>query len=148
MPSPPDDNEVQNQSGAQRLIGYVLDVSHSDKKARCRLDVTDEHLNRHNVLHGGIISCLLDTAAGVTASLSVDETGRTPFLSVSISINYIGPLTPGTVTAIGEITGGGRNILFVAAELFDADGILRATSSGVYKRVSKTQHSEGAASKP
>lgn len=137
MPLVPDDTVIIGETGTQRLIGYVLDVGHADKRGRCRLEVTSDHLNRHNVLHGGISSCLLDSAAGASASLRVDDSGRAPFLTVSMSINYIGPIHPGMVEAIGTITGGGRNILFVTGELFDADGVLRATSSGVYKRVPK-----------
>jgi len=92
-------------------------------------------LNRHGVLHGGITSCLLDSAAGATASLTVDESGRAPFLSVSISINYIAPAKPGLVEATGLITGGGRNLIFVSAELRSGAGDLLSTSNGVYKRV-------------
>jgi acyl-coenzyme A thioesterase 13 len=136
LPSAPDPNVIVNETGAQRLLGYVLDVGGSDKHGRCRLDITQDHLNRHNVLHGGITSCLLDTAAAATASLSVDDTGRAPFRSVSLSVNYIAPAKPGRVEATGQITGGGRTLLFVSGELRDASGDLIATSSGVYKRVS------------
>lgn len=135
MPSTSEHTLIAGETGAQRLMGYVLDVGHPDKRARCQLEVTAEHLNRHHALHGGISSCLLDSAAGATASLSVDETGRAPFLSVSISINYIAPAKPGTVEATGAITGGGKNLLFVSGELRDAEGGLLATSTGIYKRV-------------
>ena len=135
MPSAPDPAIITGETGAQRLIGYVIDVGHPDKRARCRLEITPDHLNRHGVLHGGISGCLLDSAAGATASLSVDDTGRAPFLSVSLAVNYIGPAKPGMVEAVGSITGGGRNLLFVSAELCDAGGAVLATSTGVYKRV-------------
>ena len=129
--------EIIGETGAQDLMGYVLDVGHPDKRARCRLVVAEQHLNRHKVLHGGIAACLLDSAAGATASLSIDNTGRAPFLSVSLSINYIAPGQPGKVEAIGTITGGGKSLIFVDARLHDDDGNLIATSTGTYKRVSK-----------
>ena len=128
---------IHDETGAQRLLGYVLDVSHPDKRARCGLQVGDHHLNRHQVLHGGIISCLLDSAAGATASLSVDDTGRVPFLSVSLTVNYVAPAYPGWIEAIGEITGGGRSVLHVNGELRDDEDRLIATSTSVYKRVSE-----------
>ncbi|WP_299965073.1 PaaI family thioesterase [uncultured Roseobacter sp.] len=130
---------ITGETGAQQLMGYVLDVGHPDQRARCRLEVTRDHLNRHGVLHGGISSCLLDSAAGATASLSVDATGRVPFLSVSLNINYVAPARPGPIEATGMITGGGRSLLFVAAELRDRDGTVLATSTGVYKRVPETR---------
>lgn len=137
MPLADDTSVIIDETGTQRLLGYVLDVGQPDKRARCRLEVTEDHLNRHNVLHGGIISCLLDNATGATASLSVDDTGRVPFMTISININYIAPACPGPVEAIGSITGGGRNLLFVSGELRDTAGNIIATSTGVYKRVPK-----------
>lgn len=135
MPLALSPNQTTNETGAQRLIGHVLDVGATDKRARVWLDITEDHLNRHKVLHGGITSCLLDSAAGATASLSVDDTGRVPFLSVSLSINFIAPAKLGRVEATGKITGGGQKLLFVSAELHDAAGTLVATSTGIYKRV-------------
>ncbi|MEP1441835.1 MAG: PaaI family thioesterase [Hyphomicrobiales bacterium] len=139
MPLAYNSDEIIGETGAQKLVGYVLDVGAPDKRARCWLDITESHLNRHKVLHGGITSCLLDSAAGATASLSVDDTGRAPFLSVSLSVNFVAPVKPCRVEAIGQITGGGRNLLFVSSELRDAKGALIATSTGVYKRVPEAQ---------
>ncbi|WP_411891025.1 PaaI family thioesterase [Yoonia sp. SDW83-1] len=136
MPCAPDPLIITGETGTQRLIGYVLDVSGTDSRARCRLDVRDDHLNRHNVLHGGIISCLLDSAAGATASMQVDPGGRQPFLSISLNVNFIAPARPGPVEAVGEVTGGGLKLKFVSAELRDDDGRLIATSTGTYKQVS------------
>ena len=67
---------IRDETGAQRLLGYTLDVGEGDGRARCRLVVDDRHLNRSGVLHGGIAAMLLDNACGATASLTVDDTGR------------------------------------------------------------------------
>lgn len=127
---------IQNETGTQRLIGYVLDVSHPDKQARCSLTLTDAHLNRHCVLHGGIATVVLDSALGATASLTVDPMGRAPFLTISLTTAFIAPAIEGAqLTATGRVTGGGRALVFAEGELKDADGILIATATGVFKRV-------------
>lgn len=126
---------ITDETGTQRLVGYVVDVGHPDGRARCWLDLDARHLNRHNVLHGGIASMLLDSASGTTASKSVDPTGRTPFLTISLTTQFLAPGTPGRVTATGTITGGGRGLKFISAELTHEDGTLIATSTGVFKRV-------------
>lgn len=126
---------IVDETGAQRLVGYTIDVSQPDRRARCRLIVGDRHLNRHGVLHGGIAMTLLDNACGATASLTVDETGRTPFLTISFTTDFLAAGRPGGVTAVGRITGGGRSLKFIAAELLHDDGTLIATASGVFKRV-------------
>lgn len=126
---------IRDETGTQRMLGYTLDVGQPDRRARCRLIVDDRHTNRHGVLHGGIAATLLDSAAGATASLTVDDRGRRPFLTVSLSIDFIRPARRGGVTATGRIVGGGRSLLFVAAELVQDDGTLIATASGVFKPV-------------
>ncbi|MCZ0962311.1 PaaI family thioesterase [Paracoccus benzoatiresistens] len=126
---------IVDETGTQRLVGYTLDVGQPDRRARCHLVVDDRHTNRHGVLHGGIASMLLDSACGATASLTIDDSGRRPFLTISLNIDFVGAGRQGGVTATGRVIGGGRSLLFVAGELVHDDGTLIATASGVFKRV-------------
>lgn len=126
---------IVDETGTQRLVGYTLDVGQPDRRARCRLLVDDRHTNRHGVLHGGIAAMLLDSACGATASLTVDDSGRRPFLTISLTVDFVGAGRPGGVTATGRVVGGGRSLLFVAGDLVHDDGTLIATASGVFKRV-------------
>ncbi|NNE53983.1 MAG: PaaI family thioesterase [Sulfitobacter sp.] len=125
---------IRDETGTQTLIGYVVDVS-DGVRGRCFLDVGPQHTNRHGVLHGGIASCLLDNASGTTGSLTVDETGKAPFLTISMNTHYVAPGRAGRVTATGRVVGGGRSLLYIDAILEQEDGTLIATSSGVFKRV-------------
>ena len=136
MPSlqPDEAHLIRDETGTQSLIGYVVDVS-DPNHGRCWLDVGPQHTNRHNVLHGGIASCLLDNASGTTGSLTVDPSGTAPFLTVSLTTQFVAPGRPGRVTATGTVTGGGRNLLYITGALHHADGTLIATSTGVFKRV-------------
>lgn len=126
--------EIRDETGTQKLVGYVLEIGHEDGCARVWLDLDERHLNRHNALHGGIATMLLDSASGATGSLMVDPSGLAPFMSVSLNVNFLASGKPGRVTAIGRITGGGKSIKFISAELHHEDGTLIATSSGVFKR--------------
>lgn len=137
MTSVPSDRpgQIAGETGTQRLIGYVIDVGQGDGRARCLLDLGPQHLNRHGVLHGGIITMLLDSACGATGSLTVDESGRAPFLTVSLTTQFVAPVSAGRVTATGTVTGGGRRLLHVSSELLDDQGRVIATGTGVFKRV-------------
>lgn len=127
---------IANETGAQRLIGYMLDVGQDDRCARCHLTLNELHLNRHDVLHGGIATTMLDNALGATASLTVDDTGRTPFMTLSLNTHFLAPAKIGAqLTATGRLVGGGRAVKFVEGELVDSNGTLIATASGVFKRV-------------
>jgi uncharacterized protein (TIGR00369 family) len=127
--------EIRNETGTQRLVGYVIEVGHPDGCARCWLDVDERHLNRHNVLHGGIATMLMDSASGATGSMTVDASGLAPFLTVSLTTQFIAPGLSGRVTAVGKITGGGRSLKYISAELHHENGTLIATANGVFKRV-------------
>ncbi|WP_293451188.1 PaaI family thioesterase [Planktotalea sp.] len=128
-------SEIRNETGTQKLIGYVIEVGHIDGTARCWLDLDARHLNRHNVLHGGVATMLLDSASGAAGSLTVDDTGKAPFLTVSLTTQFVASGLPGRVTAVGRVTGGGRSLKYITAELHHEDGTLIATSTGVFKRV-------------
>ncbi|WP_375265163.1 PaaI family thioesterase [Planktotalea sp.] len=127
--------QIRDETGTQRLVGYVVEVGHPDGCARCWLDLDERHLNRHNALHGGIATMLLDSASGATGSLTVDDTGLVPFMSVSLNVQFVASGKPGRVTAVGKVTGGGRSLKFINAELHHEDGTLIATCSGIFKRV-------------
>ena len=117
------------------LLGFRVEVDSDAGQAHCLIEMRDVHRNRHGVLHGGIISTLLDTASGVTASMTVDDLGLAPFSTVSLNVNFLAPATGGDLCATGRVTGGGRSLVFVDADLRDADGTVIATSTGVFKRV-------------
>lgn len=127
---------ITGETGTQRLIDYVLDVGQADGCARCYLTLTNDHLNRHDVLHGGIASAMLDNAMGATGSLTVDSSGRAPFMTVSLNIHFLAPARAGArLTATGRIVGGGKSLKFIDGELRDSDDTVIATASGVFKRV-------------
>jgi len=65
----------------------------------------------------------------------VDRSGRAPFLTISLTVQFVAPARSGRVTATGRIVGGGRSILYINADLVDEAGILIASATGVYKRV-------------
>lgn len=124
---------IRDETGAQTLLGYVVDVR--EGIARCHLDLEAKHGNRHGGLHGGIIACLLDNAMGYAAALKLDPSGETKVLTVSMNTQFLAPAKDGRVTAEGRVTGGGRNLLFVDGALKDCENRLIATASGVFKRV-------------
>ncbi|WP_269586113.1 PaaI family thioesterase [Roseibium sp. Sym1] len=135
---------IEAETGAQKTLGYVLEIGHEDGSARCRLDVTEAHSNRHGVLHGGIATTILDNAMGATSSLTVDPKGRTPFLTISMSTQFQAPAHAGKrVTATARVTGGGRALLYLEATLVDEDDRLIATSIGVFKRARTSRTEEG-----
>ncbi|MBJ3764180.1 PaaI family thioesterase [Maribius pontilimi] len=125
---------ITDETGTQRNIGYVLDVSQGDGCARCRLTLDDRHTNRHGAFHGGLAAVMLDNAMGATGSLAVDASGLHPMVTITMTTNFIASAQVGdTLTATGRLVGGGRKVKFIEGELRRADGTLIATGSGAFK---------------
>lgn len=123
-------------TGSQRLLGYVLDLGREDGCATVTMEVTEMHLNRHGVMHGGLITTVTDTAMGATASLTASADGKIPFTTISLTMNFLAPMQPGVLTATGRVMGGGRKTVFVEGEARDQTGKLIAQATGAFKRVS------------
>jgi len=124
-------HEINRQTGAQALIGYVVRIE--DGEARAVLDVDARHRNRNDGLHGGVIATLLDAAGGYAASLRDDGETLTPVTTVSMTVHYLDRIRDGRVTAQGRVTGGGQSIIFVDSQLTHQDGTVIATATGIYK---------------
>lgn len=139
MPSQPPKSyppHTPEGSGAQRLVGYDIDLSAADGTTTVRLTVEARHLNRNGTLQGGIQSMLLDAAAGFAASrhLAGDDPVVVPVVTLSLTSNFLAPAPLGDVIATGRVTGGGHKIVYANADIHDADGRLLAQGHGVFKR--------------
>lgn len=135
MPLPP--HEAPG-SGAQSMVGYSVDLSHPDGKARVILDIDARHLNRNGTLHGGIHAMMLDAAAGFAASRSLTgerEGEIVPVLTLSLNTSFMAGAEGGRVIATGSVTGGGRKVLFAQAQIRDEEDRLLSSGAGVFKRI-------------
>ena len=76
------------------------------------------------VVHGGLISTLLDTAMGGACwtTLADDES----FLTADLRVEFMRSARPGTLRATGQVVRRTKRVAFCAAELFDEDGRLVA----------------------
>lgn len=89
------------------------------------------HYNPLGSVHGGVLSTLLDTAAGcsVHSTLAAGEA----YTSLDLTVKFLRPVTvaTGRVRAVGSVLQRGRRTALAQAQLLDGDGRLlaHATSS-------------------
>lgn len=126
--------DYRDESGAQRMIGYVMRFDGEARTATCFLDVEDKHFNRSEIVHGGILASMLDNVCGTACSLTVVPNVRYPFRTVSLSINYLKPARKGRLVAKGRVVGGGRNLSFSEGEIYDEAGEVIATASATFAK--------------
>ena len=119
-----------------------------DDNVAISLNIRPEHLNRQGVIQGGLVCSLLDTACGYAGISPTGDPERAQGVTISLTINFIGSVRGGTVTAIGKVTGRGRKIYFSQAEIRSPDGAVIATAQGSFKYGAPKVQSDPSASQP
>jgi uncharacterized protein (TIGR00369 family) len=88
------------------------------------MTVNEQHLQIHNVVHGGVIATLADTA-GAIAAYTVSAVGA-ELATIELKINYLLPIAKGKVEAEGTVLRAGRNFLVVECDVRNGQGQLAA----------------------
>jgi acyl-CoA thioesterase len=110
-----------NQSNVMRFLGFRLMVAEPGRVV-LRFQVRLHHLQVHNVVHGGVIGTLADTAGGMATYLAVPAGTRVA--TVEMKINFLEPIERGTVTADARVIRCGRNFSVVECDVRDSVGRL------------------------
>lgn len=76
------------------------------------------------IVHGGMVTALLDTAMGQSTWTLLDH-GEV-FLTANLHTEFYRPARPGLLRAEGRVVHKTRRVAFAVAELFDADNKLLA----------------------
>ena len=88
------------------------------------MTVKEAHRQIHNVVHGGVIATLADTA-GAIAAYTVSPVGA-ELATIELKINYLLPIAEGKVEAEGTVLRAGRNFIVVECDIRNAQGELAA----------------------
>jgi uncharacterized protein (TIGR00369 family) len=98
--------------------------------------VETRHLNLAGTLHGGLIATLADTATGLAFRTTL-EAGTTSLTS-SLSVTFLRPGRPGTVTAKGRVVKRGTRFGYAEADVEDGEGRLLARAAATFTVMPET----------
>lgn len=104
----------------------------SDEKAILIANTDENSYNPSNIVHGGLIFGLADTAMGTLAYL----TGR-KVVTIDSNINYLKPCRGSLVRCIAEPVKVGKTIGVYKADIYNEDKELAATVIGTYLFLNK-----------
>jgi uncharacterized protein (TIGR00369 family) len=78
------------------------------------------------IVHGGMVTTVLDTAMGGACWSTLDEDES--FLTADLRVEFMRSARPGTLRAEGRVVQRNRRVAFCSAELYDPEGTLLASS--------------------
>ena len=99
------------------------------------LEVEPRHLNLSGTLHGGMIATLADTATGLAFRTTLGA-GMT-FLTSTLSVTFLRPGRPGTITAKGRVVKTGSRFGYSEADVEDDEGRLLARATATFTVVAQ-----------
>jgi len=105
------------------LLGFDVERLY-EGGAILSMKVEDRHRQIHNVVHGGAIATLADTA-GAIAAYTVAPKGF-ELATIELKINYLLPIAEGKVEAEGKVLRAGRNFMVVECDVRNHEGSLAA----------------------
>ena len=109
---------LRPQGGFADLLGYGL-ASWREDYAEVTLAVEARHMNRSGVLHGGVVTTLIDSTAGAAVYAALPA--GTPLATLDMRIDYLRPAEPDKrLYARAEVYRTTRQIVFVRATAYQA----------------------------
>lgn len=100
------------------------------EKDTCRLtfEVTDVLKNPQGSLHGGAMCSAMDISMGHLVNKVAG-----PGATIEMKVQFMRPVTDGTVTVEGRFTKRGRSLSFMESRLMAPDGKLAALATATWK---------------
>lgn len=104
----------------------VLEISKG--QAKLKLPLKPQYANTYGITHGGVVTALVDMAAGVAL-----RTLKLRILTVEISTNYFEPVAlEGELIADARLVQQGRKLLYADVNVFNRENVLVAGGKAIY----------------
>ena len=117
----------------QRFLGMAIEEVEPGR-AVARVEVTDDLHNPNDVVHGGVLFTLVDTAMG-GATMSVLDDGQI-CASIEVQLRFLRPAVIGPLEADTVVVKQGRRIVHLESRITDGEGKLVATAAGSFAVIS------------
>lgn len=130
---------------SKRYYGFsdhigVEDIGFVGEQYKVGLQLRPDHLNGNGLLHGGVVSTLLDACMARVFFLGLpkEEMDTLKYgVTVEMKTSFLRPVSAGYVYALGTCIKRGQTICNTEGALFDDQGNLLAKASGTMMIVRK-----------
>jgi uncharacterized protein (TIGR00369 family) len=113
---------------SSKLLGWhLLDARPAQGWVRIGFDGKAEFCNPAGFVQGGILSAMLDDTMGPAVFVMTD--GQRYTATVTMTVNFLNPATPGPIIGEANVVQLGKTIAFVEGRLSAAGGAVLATAT-------------------
>lgn len=128
--------------GFHNLLGY-RQVAWEDGRAVIELEIQPQHLNLAGVIHGGVLTSLLDVALAEAGTYCPYPGRMRKAITLSLTTTFTGQCSGGVIQVRGIKRAGGRRIFNSTGEVRDQDGNLLAIAEGTFRLRSGSEDPQG-----
>jgi uncharacterized protein (TIGR00369 family) len=114
------------------LLGIEVESIEADR-VRLRLPFRTEVTTVGDIVHGGAISALIDSAATAAAWSAADLSQNPRGTTIALTVNFIAAARAQTIVADARVIQRGKSITFCEVDARDAAGKLVASALVTYK---------------
>ena len=118
---------IYDQNPYVNLLGMHI-TKLEEGQAVLSMSVTPNHTNLYNMVHGGALASLADTAMGIACA----TTGK-KIVTLEMNMNFIKGAPPqSALTAIGKVVHNGKSTLVAECDIVDLHHVLIAKARGTF----------------
>ncbi|EMP54463.1 hypothetical protein MSNKSG1_15936 [Marinobacter santoriniensis NKSG1] len=128
--------------GFHNLLGY-RQVSWEEDEAVISLELQPRHLNLGGVIHGGVLTSLLDIAMAEAGTYCPYPGRMRKAITLSLTTTFTGQCSGGVIRVTGRKRAGGTRIFNSTGEVHDEQGNLLAIAEGTFRIRSGSEKPEG-----
>ncbi len=104
-----------------------------DGFARIALDILPKHLNRSDILHGGVLLAMLDEVGALCGLWSGVPGQHRSSVTVDLDCRFVGQSRDGRIFGTGEVVSHGRSLYFTRSQVVDGGGRVLAYGASSHK---------------
>jgi len=128
--------------GFHQVLGY-RQVSWTEDEAVIELDVQPCHLNMAGVLHGGVMTALLDVVLAEAGTYCPYPGRVRKAMTLVLNTTFTGQCSGGVIRAIGRRRAGGSRIFNSSGEIRDSEDRLLAIGEATFRLRSGSEQAQG-----
>jgi len=125
--------ENENLGGFREFLGFRV-VEWTPGQVQASIPVADHLLNRNGFVHGGVLTTLLDSVAGLSGTYCTLPGNIRRCSTISLNTQFMSPVDKGVLRAEGKMLSRGRKIFFAEAKVLLGDTLV-ATAQGSFRYV-------------